>query len=154
MEDYCEICGEDSNQKYVHTLPCGHSYHYECIQKTFLYDRTRRNKCPACRKSSNLLPIVNGLPKLLLNIHYYGTTPPNYTNTKCEEILKSGKRKGNTCNAKCMIGFNICKRHHKSMINKKLKEKNNKDKSNKDKTTNKKLQTISDLNTNQQTIVA
>ena len=149
MEDYCEICGEDSNQKYVHTLPCGHSYHYECIQKTFQYDRTKRNKCPACRKPSNLLPIVNSLPRLILNIHYYGTSPPSYTSTRCEEVLKSGKRKGCACNAKCMLGFNICKRHHISMLKKEAKKKNKESKQDTNQYT-----TVNDLNTNQQTIVA
>ena len=156
MEDYCAICSEDSNTKYVHTLPCGHKFHYECIQKSFQYDRTKMNQCPACRKPSGLLPLVNGLPKLLKNIHYYNTYPKDYKVTRCVEILKSGKRKGVSCSAKCMLGFTICKRHHTSKIKKeaKMKEKQNKT-ANKpaNKTAISAAAKANDLNTNQQTIV-
>ena len=36
-EVFCDICGESHKLKFVHTLQCNHSYHYECIQKSFLY---------------------------------------------------------------------------------------------------------------------
>lgn len=123
-EDYCEICSEDTNTKYVHKLPCGHSFHYECIQKTFQYDRTRTNQCPACRKSSGLLPIVNGLPRLIKGIHYNNLDNglPKVTNIKCVEILQSGKRKNEACNCKPMIGFTMCKRHYKSKLKKESKQ--------------------------------
>ena len=71
-EIFCDICGESHKLKSVHTLQCNHSYHYECIQKSFLYDRKRHNNCPLCRKPAGLLPLVNGLPKLIKGIHYKG----------------------------------------------------------------------------------
>lgn len=126
-EDYCEICSEDNNTKLVYKLPCGHSFHYECIQKSFQYDRTRTNQCPACRNPSGLIPLVNGISCLIPGIHYYGQIIPEYSVTMCQSILKSGKRKGEECNCKPMLGFTVCKRHHQINLKKQIKKtKNNK----------------------------
>ena len=126
-EVFCDICGESHKLKFVHTLQCNHSYHYECIQKSFLYDRKRHNQCPLCRKPAGLLPLVNGLPKLIKGIHYEGCLPC-YESTKCCELLKSGNRKGQPCNSKCMLGFSICKRHHTSKLKQESKKELNKKK--------------------------
>lgn len=128
MEDYCAICGDSMDDKYVHGLPCSHKYHYECIQKSFMYNRKKTNECPLCRNPSGLLPPVNGLPRFIKGVHYNNLTDlqgelSNYKCTPCEAILKSGKRKGLECGSKCMLGFTICKRHHTSQCLKEKKEK-------------------------------
>ncbi len=112
-ETTCGICGDLLNEKYTHTLNCNHTFHYECIMKTFQYNKKLYNQCPLCRQPSGLLPLVNSLPKLIKGIHYYDNYPPHYESTKCQQILKSGKRKGCECGLTCMLGLNVCKRHHK-----------------------------------------
>jgi hypothetical protein len=118
VDNFCDICGEAHNLKYVHTLDCNHCFHYDCIMKTFMMDIKKYNKCPLCRKSSGLLPLINGLPKIIKGIHYITEYPSNYQSTKCSVILKSGKRKGQECGSKCIVGFDMCKRHHISKIKK------------------------------------
>ena len=116
-EECCDICGDPQKEKYMFTLQCGHSFHYECIMKSFQCDRNKyANKCPLCRQPHGLLPIVNGLPRLIYRIHYDSYPPPKQEDIRCVEILKSGKRKGEPCGSRCMIGMNMCKRHHKSFI--------------------------------------
>ena len=29
----CDICADPQKDKFMYTLKCGHSYHYECIMK-------------------------------------------------------------------------------------------------------------------------
>ena len=110
----CNICGSPLNYKFSHRLDCNHIYHYECIQKTFLLSR-QKCKCPLCGKDSNGLPIVNGLPKLIKGIHYMDILP-DYVSLPCTQLLKSGKRKGEECRTKCMLGMNVCNRHHKLQL--------------------------------------
>ena len=119
----CDICGEPHENKSVLTLKCNHCFHYECIMKSFQYDRKRHNQCPLCRQTHGLLPLVNGLPKLLRGIHYIDTYPTDYVQTSCPVILKSGKHKGNGCGSRCMIGLTMCKRHHVARLKKEDKEK-------------------------------
>jgi len=94
-------------------------------------DRKRSNKCPLCRKCSGTLPLVNGLTNLIKNIHYTKEYPIDYVQVPCSVILKSGKRKGQACQAKCMIGpytNATCKRHHTAKLKKEEKDKGGKDK--------------------------
>jgi hypothetical protein len=121
MDDICAICGDSKKDKYIQTLQCNHCFHYECIQKTFQCDSKKNNLCPLCRQPHGLLPIVNGIPKLIIGIHYKTQCPKFYSSTKCDHKLISGKRKGEECGAKCMLGFNICKRHHTSILKKQSK---------------------------------
>tara|TARA_Y100000389_G_C17319478_1_gene442265 strand:- start:260 stop:601 length:342 start_codon:yes stop_codon:yes gene_type:complete len=111
IETCCSICGDDINNGYQLTLKCNHTFHYECVFLTF--KNTKSLECPYCRSQSDFLPIVNGLKKLICNIHYSGGTPPNYENKKCNVILKRGKNKGNECGKNCKIGFNQCSSHYK-----------------------------------------
>ena len=124
----CDICGDPHSLKYVQTLKCNHSYHYECIMKAFMCDRKRSNQCPLCRQSHGLLPLVNGLSKLVKGIHYIDLTKglPKYECIPCDSILKSGNRKGSQCGSKCMIGFTMCKRHHTAKLKNDKKIKNKK----------------------------
>ena len=111
-EDPCgDICGDTIQSKCSLTLKCNHTYHYECIQKTFLMDRKKRNKCPLCSQIHGLLPLVNGIPKLYYGIHYLDEYPKDYQCKPCTQLLKSGKRKGCECGAKPMLGSEVCKRH-------------------------------------------
>ena len=107
----CDICGEPHKCKHVHTLKCNHRFHYECIMKSYVASRDKYNQCPLCRKKQGCLPIVNGLPKLIRGIHYIDERP-EYNAGTCNTVLKSGKRKGLECGSKCMLGFNVCSRHH------------------------------------------
>ena len=38
-DEECNICGDIDKYKYKIKLICGHTYHYECIMKTFEYDK-------------------------------------------------------------------------------------------------------------------
>ena len=124
----CDICGDLHKLKYVQTLKCNHSYHYECILKSFMSDRKNFNQCPLCRQCHGLLPLVNGLPKLVKGVHYMDLTKglPKYECIPCNSILKSGKRKGLQCGSKCMLGFTMCKRHYTAKLKKEDKIDKNK----------------------------
>jgi hypothetical protein len=85
--------------------------------KSFQCEKKKKNSCPLCRRSHGLLPVVNGLTKVTRGIHYIDyKNIPQLNNTPCCTILKSGKRKGEPCNAKCMLGMDHCKRHHLSAL--------------------------------------
>ncbi len=124
MSDECLICGDNFKYKYKHKLCCGHVYHYECIEKTFILDKDvscgkkkNKNYCPYCSNEAGILPIVNGVQKIIKNIHYSETEEkPDTVKILCKGIIATGKNKGNICNRKCMIGFNHC-RLHKKFIN-------------------------------------
>lgn len=114
----CSICGSDLNEKFSITLKCHHSYHYECLLCSFTEIKKSAvkhhyvNRCPYCRRSCDLLPVVNGLTKMVPMIHYkINCEKPKYEEIRCKGILKTGKNKGNTCNKKCQLGYEYCKRH-------------------------------------------
>jgi hypothetical protein len=111
----CDICGDLLNDQCTVTLKCNHSFHYECVFKSFLSEKKKHNTCPLCRRPHGQLHIVNGLSKLTHGIHYNDhSNKPDLDNKPCNVILKSGKRKGAPCNASCMLGQYTCKRHHLS----------------------------------------
>ena len=71
-----------------------------------MYNYEKTNNCPLCRQNIELLPVVNGLKKLIRGIHYTSEeykNELNYENKPCKHILKSGKNKGQTCNCNCKI---------------------------------------------------
>ena len=120
MTELCMICGVSLDIGYTECLPCNHAYHYECIMKTYQMSCLgkkgihHKNRCPYCRKSSGLLPIVNGLTKLHAGIHYeYLSDIPPYVPIKCNHVMTRGKHKGCPCNRKCQTGFYVCKMHNK-----------------------------------------
>ena len=118
-DEDCAICGESMQCKFTHTLKCNHGFHYECLQKAFV--STKHNRCPYCRKSGDLLPLVNGLKKLHKGIHYKYEKPEDYVSSPCSVLLKTGKRKGLACDANCIIGYGMCNRH-KTMSDKQKKK--------------------------------
>ena len=127
-QEDCGICGLPINDKFSHTLVCNHTFHYECLMKSFQntpkYKKDIYNHCPYCRKNSDYLPLVNGLKKVVPNVHCHNNTSSikekkedlknNYSN-RCEFILTRGKNKGNTCGKNCSLGYNTCKTHMNKM---------------------------------------
>tara|TARA_Y100000817_G_C16798594_1_gene518575 strand:- start:720 stop:947 length:228 start_codon:yes stop_codon:yes gene_type:complete len=72
------------------------------------------NHCPYCRSDKNLLPVVNGVKKIVLGIH---DIDPNDVSTykiqKCQKVLTRGKNKGKQCSRNCKLGFDFCGMHMK-----------------------------------------
>lgn len=102
----CSICGEE-NDEYLHTLKCGHTFHYQCLYLTFVNSRT--TNCPYCRGNNNFLPLINGLRKVTPWIHncYYS----DYKSQECKHILTRGKNKGKKCSKNCKLGYDLCTQH-------------------------------------------
>jgi len=121
IDSLCNICGDDLDNKFVYTTDCNHKFHYECLQKSFLKELqgVGNNICPLCRTPIKNLPIVNGLKKLKIGVHFYTYEEfkdINHNNIMCQYILKSGKNKGSLCNKNCKIGYNFCGQHFKKKI--------------------------------------
>ena len=134
----CAICGSPLSESYTHKLSCGHSFHYECLLKSFklknsnysYYKKNTNNSCPYCRSSHNILPIVNGLKKIDIGIHIkpsdfyndkglgtiYDKNLKNIQNVTCKAILKKGQRKGEVCGKACKLGSYYCGSHKKNNI--------------------------------------
>ena len=125
----CSICGLELNEKYCYELSCTHKFHYECLMKTFAHTPKKSygkkkvvNSCPYCRKDCDYLPIVNGLKKLLIGVHFATikefSDENGFTknqNTRCKFILTRGKNKGDECDKKSQLGYDYCKIHKKAM---------------------------------------
>ncbi len=122
-QEDCGICGLSIDEKFSHTLKCNHTFHYECLMKSFQNTHKYKkeyNHCPYCRKNSEYLPLVNGLKKVVPNVHCHNNTSNikekkeelknNYSN-RCEFLLTRGKNKGNSCGKNCNLGYNTCKTH-------------------------------------------
>jgi hypothetical protein len=61
-EDFCAVCMENFDEKFIPLDPCGHYIHQICISQT------GQTKCPICRSNLNIEPLY----KLLLAIkHIY-----------------------------------------------------------------------------------
>jgi len=130
----CDICGLSLKKGYTHELSCSHKFHYECLLKTFRMNKTKynelkkRNCCPLCRAPTGYLPIVNGLKKLEVGVHIsrkdfinqkglneiYSYNLTHLNNTKCNVIIKRGKRKGEECGKNCKLGYDQCGVHLKT----------------------------------------
>ena len=107
-DETCNICGDLLKDGYSIKTDCNHTFHYECLQKSLIYNYEKTNNCPLCRQNIELLPVVNGLKKLIRGIHYTSEEYKNglnYENKPCNHILKSGKNKGQPCNCNCKIGY-------------------------------------------------
>ena len=128
-DEECSICGLELKDKYTYELNCNHKFHYECLMKTFAHTPKKSygknkvlNSCPYCRKDCDYLPVVNGLKKLIVGVHF--ETIQEFTdengiiknkNIPCQYILKRGKNKGKQCGRGCFLGYEYCKIHKKSM---------------------------------------
>ena len=110
-EKTCSICGETNNE-YFHTLDCNHSFHYNCLLLSF--KSMGNNHCPYCRSDKNLLPVVNGVKKIVLGIHdIHPDEVSNYKIQKCQKVLTRGKNKGKQCSRNCKLGYDFCGMHVK-----------------------------------------
>jgi len=127
----CGICGCNLNDKFPHILKCNHTFHYECLMKSFQNAagvggsskyKKACNHCPYCRKNGDYLPLVNGIKKVIPNVHCMNTTKSiqdkklilkNDYSKKCVFILTRGKNKGSECGKNCILGHTNCKAHLK-----------------------------------------
>ena len=127
-DEDCGICGLPLTDKYSFKMSCNHTFHYECLMKTFskkkLNNKYSKNNCPYCRSDVQYLPIVNGLKKAVHGIHTGQYSELSYLNkciktktTKCNHILTRGKNKGNECGKNCLLGEKYCKIHLKKHEN-------------------------------------
>ena len=41
MSNSCSICGEDIDNKYKFTTECNHTFHYECLMNSFIYQKKK-----------------------------------------------------------------------------------------------------------------
>lgn len=127
-QEECGICGLELKDNFSHTLKCNHTFHYECLMKSFSGTSTsfkykkEYNHCPYCRKNGDYLPLVNGVKKVIPNVHCMNTTKSiqdkkiilkNEYSTKCVFILTRGKNKGSECGKNCVLGYTNCKAHLK-----------------------------------------
>lgn len=125
-EEDCGICGLLLNDKYSYKMSCNHTFHYECLMKTFIKNKewtskNTTNACPYCRSEVEYLPIINGLKKAVYGVHTNKTSELIYLNdciksknNKCKHILTRGKNKDNQCAKFCLLGENYCKIHLKN----------------------------------------
>ena len=124
-EEECSICGLDLKEKFCHELKCNHSFHYECVMKSFMNtpksgsgNKGFYNSCPYCRTKSDFLPVINGLKKVVVGIHaptISECSKIKICNETCKYTLKRGKNKGNQCSKNCFLGYEYCKIHKKTM---------------------------------------
>jgi len=124
-QEECGICGLELNEKFSHSLKCNHTFHYECLMKSFQNipkHKKEYNHCPYCRKKSVHLPLVNGLKKIVPTIHCNNNAADLWTlnlllkneySNKCGHILTRGKNKGSECGKNCVLGYTNCKAHLK-----------------------------------------
>lgn len=131
-EEDCGICGLPINDKFSYNLDCGHTFHYECLLKTFSNHSYTVNgkyniQCPYCRKKFSYLPLVNGLKKITPGVHCsIETNTINakknelklHYNNKCGYTLTRGKNKGQSCGKNCVLGYGYCKLHLEKMKSK------------------------------------
>lgn len=123
----CSICGLELNIKFTHKLKCNHVFHYDCLMKTFqsnINSKIHKNSCPYCRMKCDYLPIVNGLNRIIPDIHcsQYSSDINNNKNIlqdkyskPCKFVLTRGKNKDKVCGRKCFLGYEYCANHKKIM---------------------------------------
>ena len=118
LEEDCAICGLALNEKYPHKLDCGHSFHYDCLMKSFgTYNVEKNRNCPYCRKKTNYLPLIYGLKKIIPGVHcsLYEIKDKKEElkgyQIKCNHVLTRGKRKHEQCGKNCKLGFKFCSFH-------------------------------------------
>ena len=124
-ENNCLVCGDTLGGEGKVTLPCKHSFCYDCLLESYKgknctynnYSSSQR-RCPYCRTAAGYLPLKDGL-KPIKGIHREYKSVKKYfaNNSKagfyqtCPAILKSGPNKGLACDCKCIPGKNVCGRH-------------------------------------------
>lgn len=108
---FCGICGDDYCKSIKYTLPCKHSFHYDCLISTFVHSGRKYNhSCPYCRQKCGYLNV----PENRTPIKYINSDTNINIKYKCVAIIKSGKRKGLECGCNVYPSYVLCKRHLKS----------------------------------------
>jgi hypothetical protein len=118
----CLITGNNLTDNYI-TLSCNHTFNYEPLYNSVKsYKSTATNlratqmKCPYCRAVENkILPYYKvGNVKKIFGVNH----PMEYSIllNNCENIMKSGKRKGKQCGRMC--NGNSCFYHQKKISKK------------------------------------
>ena len=120
-EEICLIDGTQLKDQFIE-LKCSHKFNYLSILNEVKIQRKYNNletqklnpyqiKCPYCRIIHNgILPYY----KTIFNTKIHGVNwPPSKVlkSKKCQSILKSGKRKGETCSKPCINKY--CGGHEK-----------------------------------------
>lgn len=118
----CLITNDILNKNYV-KMSCGHKFNYIPLVNEFInqkintskYEITHLSKfqlkCPYCRSIQNgTIPYNSNLfNEKIMGINW----PPSKLslNSYCKATFKSGKRKGELCNKRCVNDY--CKRHNR-----------------------------------------
>ena len=119
QDNDCSVCGCQLDDTKV-TLVCNHSFCYDCLLQSYQGKSCQYNsnskinrQCPYCRSATGYLPLPEGA-KPIKGIHKEYQSKSAKKNTievLCPAILKSGPRKGQPCNCKCLYGKTVCGRH-------------------------------------------
>lgn len=119
IENECLISGEELEKDHVQ-LECKHKFNYKSIFYEILNQKKKHNyleiqklayhqiKCPYCRHiQTGILPYKNPFDKIT-NVNW----PEGncFSLKKCQNKFKSGLRKGQLCNKKCLYLY--CNRHY------------------------------------------
>ena len=86
QENECLVCYDQLTSENTTTLVCNHKFHYECIVKSYTMDTNKKKSCPYCRRTSGVLPIVNGVKTITCQIHYKNTDEVMWMNKVHERI--------------------------------------------------------------------
>ena len=134
----CLITNEPLEEHHI-TLYCGHSFNYEPLYREVIQQKKKKQsneirylrlheiKCPYCRNVQRGI-----LPQNPLFETIYGVNSPEdlvMMSNNCNYIFRSGPRKGQACNKRCLkIYCNACdttikKREKKKQEKEKAKEK-------------------------------
>lgn len=110
--DLCQICYLDNNL-YSTTLLCNHKYHWDCIKKYIIKNRSINTVCPYCSDYF----IIKELEKkctICNKITFYDSKKCKlHLKKPCSYILKSGKNKGKNCSKYCLDNSKFCRIHSK-----------------------------------------
>jgi len=125
----CPLCENILNNDNIVRLSCDperHYFCYDCIEKWYLTIKYNKNikaeynkrECPICRKSNDLLPLLNGR-KYERHVH----NKTSSFDVLCNHILKDGVAKCTNNGKKIYGGY--CGIHKNSYKEKKAIEENN-----------------------------
>ena len=117
QDNECGVCGDNMTDENKYTLPCKHSFCYDCLVHSFKgeccnYYYTKNNInhriCPYCRAKSGYLPLRPGY-KYTKFVHC--PTDRIITKSECKGFYKTGKSAGQPCKSKVDQNIGYCKRH-------------------------------------------
>ena len=112
VKDPCGICHLENNKDSIR-LSCSHHYHRQCLAKSNINHYSNISQCPYCSKSFALKTLFKKC--YICNKTAVSDLCPIHKNIniKCCAILKSGKRKGQSCSRKIKLSTGYCSLHSK-----------------------------------------